>query len=175
MAYRRRIVTDPDPVLHKAAKKIAARELSSPLMQQLIDDMIRTMYEAPGIGLAAPQVGVSKRVFVCDVGEDHELSVFVNPQLTDFEGEETAVEGCLSIPGKVGEIKRAQSCRLHAWDRTGKKVTVAASGLLARCFQHEVDHLDGILISDKTQMRDATPPAAEDEDSGTSTRSEVKI
>lgn len=168
-------MTDPDPILHKAAKKLSARELASPLTQQLIDDMIKTMYEAPGIGLAAPQVGVSKRVFVCDIGEDHELSVFVNPQLTDFEGEETAIEGCLSIPGKIGDVKRAQSCRLHGWDRMGKKVAVAASGLLARCFQHEVDHLDGILISDKAEMRDATPPAVDGKDAGTRTPTEVNI
>jgi peptide deformylase len=154
---------------------MSARELSSPLVQQLIDDMIKTMYEAPGIGLAAPQVGVSKRVFVCDVGEEHELAVYVNPQLSDFEGEEAAVEGCLSIPGKIGDVKRAQSCVLRAWDRTGKKVTVTASGLLARCFQHEVDHLDGILISDKAEMRDATPPAVTGDGTQKSPAAEVSI
>ncbi|MBV8263688.1 MAG: peptide deformylase [Candidatus Eremiobacteraeota bacterium] len=175
MAYRRRILTDPNPILHKTAKKMSARELSSPLVQQLIDDMIKTMYEAPGIGLAAPQIGVGKRVFVCDVGEEHELSIFVNPRLSEFDGEETAVEGCLSIPGKIGEVKRAQRCVLHAWDRTGKKVSVSASGLLARCFQHEVDHLDGILISDKAAMRDATPPAPEGEASAKSAATEVNI
>jgi peptide deformylase len=174
VAYKRRIVTDPDPILHKAAKKMSARELSSTLTQQLIDDMIKTMYQAPGIGLAAPQVGVSKRFFVCDVGQEHALAVYVNPQLSEFDGEETAVEGCLSIPGKIGDVKRAQSCVLRAWDRSGKKVTVAASGLLARCFQHEVDHLDGILISDKAEMRDATPPAVEGDGTPTSA-AEVNI
>ncbi|HEV2037006.1 MAG TPA: peptide deformylase [Candidatus Eremiobacteraceae bacterium] len=163
MAYKRRILTDPNPVLHKATKKMGALELKLPLTQQLIDDMIVTMYDAPGIGLAAPQVGAGKRIFVCDVGEEHELYVFVNPVLSDVAGEETSVEGCLSIPGKVGDLTRAQSCVLSGLDRHGKKIRVEASGLLARCFQHEVDHLDGILISDKAEMRDALPPdAAED-------------
>jgi len=158
MAYRRRIVTDPNPILHKAAKKVSALELKLPLTQQLIDDMIKTMYEAPGIGLAAPQVGVGKRIFVSDVGEEHELYVFVNPVLSDFAGEETSVEGCLSIPGRIGDVKRALTCVLTGLDRQWKKVRVEASGLLARCFQHEVDHLDGILISDKAELRDALPP-----------------
>ena len=161
MAYRRRIVTDPSPILHKPAKKVSALELKMPLTQQLINDMIKTMYEAPGIGLAAPQVGAGKRIFVSDVGEEHDLHVFVNPVLSDLEGEETAVEGCLSIPGKIGDLKRAQSCVLTGLDRHGKKVRVEASGLLARCFQHEVDHLNGVLISDRAEMRDALPPEVE--------------
>jgi peptide deformylase len=161
MAYKRTILSDPNPVLHKVAKKVGMQELRSPLVQQLIDDMIKTMYEAPGIGLAAPQVGVSKRIFVSDIGEEHELYVFINPVLSDFAGEETSVEGCLSIPGKIGDVTRAQSCVATGLDRNGKKIQVEASGLLARCFQHEVDHLDGILISDKAaNMRDAAPPDA---------------
>ena len=163
MAYRRRIVTDPSPILHKPAKKVSALELRLPLTQQLIDDMIVTMYEAPGIGLAAPQVGVGKRIFVCDVGEQPELHVVVNPVLADFAGEETLIEGCLSIPGKIGDLTRAQSCVLSGLDRRGKRIRIEASGLLARCFQHEVDHLDGILISDKAQLRDAPAPL-DDED-----------
>ena len=175
MAYKRKILTDPNPVLHKPTKKVSARDLASTLTQQLIDDMIKTMYEAPGIGLAAPQIGISKRLFVCDVGDDHELSVFVNPQLVDLVGTETAIEGCLSIPGKIGEVTRAQSCTLTGWDRHGKKVSVAATGLLARCFQHEVDHLDGVLISDKTQMRDATPPSEDGDGREESSAAEVSI
>jgi peptide deformylase len=167
MAYRRKILIDPHPVLHKAAKKVSLAELRAPLMQQLIDDMIKTMYDAPGIGLAAPQVGVGKRIFVSDVGEDHELHVFVNPVLSEFEGEDTAIEGCLSIPGRIGDVTRAHSCVLNALDRHGQKVRVAAADLLARCFQHEVDHLDGILISDKAQnMRDAVPADAAEAASG---------
>lgn len=160
MAYRRRIVVDPDPVLRKVAKKVTGLELRMPLTQQLIDDMVETMHEAPGIGLAAPQVGVSKRIFVAEVGddedEDRKLYVFVNPVLTEFVGEETATEGCLSIPGKIGEVTRAATCTIAGWDRHGKKTRVEATGLLARCMQHEVDHLDGILITDKaTNMREA--------------------
>lgn len=164
MPYRRKILIEPNPVLHKAAKKVSAGELRAPLTQQLIDDMIKTMYDAPGIGLAAPQVGVGKRIFVADVGEEHELYVFINPVLSALEGEDTAIEGCLSIPGKIGDVTRASSCVLNALDRDGQKVRVAASDLLARCFQHEVDHLDGILISDKAQnMRDAVPADATDD------------
>jgi peptide deformylase len=162
MAYRRRIVLDPEPVLRKVAKKVTNLELRMPLTQQLIDDMVETMREAPGIGLAAPQVGVSKRIFVAEVSdeddadEDRKLYVFVNPVLTDFEGEETATEGCLSIPGRIGDVTRAATCTITGWDRSGKKVRVEAKGLLARCIQHEVDHLDGILITDKAaNMRDA--------------------
>jgi peptide deformylase len=161
MAYRRRILTDPHPMLRKVAKKVTALELRMPLTQQLIDDMIETMHAAPGIGLAAPQVGVSKRIFVCDVAEDDQERkqfVFVNPILTDFTGEETSTEGCLSIPGKVGDVTRPAGCTITALDRHGKKVRVQATGLLARCIQHEVDHLDGILITDKaTNIRE---PAA---------------
>jgi peptide deformylase len=158
MAYRRRILIDPDPILRKVAKKVTALELRMPLTQQLIDDMIETMHAAPGIGLAAPQVGVSKRIFVADVADDDEerkLYVFVNPVLTEFAGEETSAEGCLSIPGKVGDVTRAASCTVTALDRHGKKIRVEAMGLLARCIQHEVDHLDGILIIDKaTNIRE---------------------
>ncbi len=161
MAYVRKIVTDPNPVLHKVAKKVSALELKMPLVQQLIDDMIATMYAAPGIGLAAPQVGVGKRIIVVDVGEEHQPHAVINPVLTDFEGEETAIEGCLSIPGRVGDVTRAQRCVVTGWDRHGKKIRIEADGLLARCFQHEVDHIDGILISDKATMRDAV--AAEPE------------
>jgi len=175
VAYKRKILTDPNPILHKATKKISARELSSPLTQQLIDDMIKTMYEAPGIGLAAPQIGVGKRLFVCDVGEESQLYVFVNPLLSEFEGEETSVEGCLSIPGRIGDVTRAQRCRLDAWDRQGSRVTVRADGLLARCFQHEVDHLDGILISDKAEMRDVPPPSTETGDRDGVSAKEVTI
>jgi peptide deformylase len=161
MAYKRRILIDPDPILRKTAKKVTALELRMPLTQQLIDDMIETMHEAPGIGLAAPQVGISKRIFVADVADEeerHHVHVFVNPVLSGFAGEETATEGCLSIPGKVGDVTRATSCVITALDRTGKKVRVEATGLLARCVQHEVDHLDGVLITDKaTNIREAIP------------------
>ncbi len=165
MAYRRRILIDPDPILRKVAKKVTALELRMPLIQQLIDDMLETMYAAPGIGLAAPQVGVAKRMCVVDIGEEeeHKQYVFVNPVLTNFEGEETAAEGCLSIPGKIGDVTRAASCAIAALDRHGKKIRLEAIGMLARCIQHEVDHLDGILITDKaTNLREAVVVEAGD-------------
>ena len=163
MAYIRRIVFEPDPILHKVAKKVTNLELKLPLTQQLIDDMFATMRAAPGIGLAAPQVGIGKRIIVVHLGgEDETPYAVVNPVLSDFEGEEEAVEGCLSIPGKLGDVVRATACTVSGLDRNGKKFTLRAEGWLARCFQHEVDHLDGVLILDKaTNIRDALPVEAE--------------
>lgn len=162
MAYVRRIVADPDPILHKVAKKVSDLELKMPLTQQLIDDMIETMHEAPGIGLAAPQVGIGKRIIVVHIGEDDGPYVVVNPVLDGFEGEAISVEGCLSIPGIVGDVKRAEKCVVSGLDRKGRKFRLEADGLVARCFQHEVDHLDGVLITDKAEnIREAIPVGAE--------------
>lgn len=169
MAYVRRILLEPHPLLRKVAKKVTALELKLPLTQQLIDDMFATMHDAPGIGLAAPQVGIGKRVIVVQLGgeEDPPYAV-INPVLSDFEGEVEGVEGCLSIPGKIGEVKRAESCTVTGLDRTGKKVSLRAEGLLARCFQHEVDHLDGVLILDKaTNIREAVPAQADEKEEET--------
>jgi peptide deformylase len=166
MAYVRRILIEPDPLLRKVAKKVTNLELKLPLTQQLIDDMFATMRDAPGIGLAAPQVGVGKRIIVVHVGgEDETPYAVINPVLSDFDGELEAVEGCLSIPGKVGDVKRAESCTVTGLDRGGKKFTLRADGLLARCFQHEVDHLDGVLILDKaTNIREAVPAQADEKE-----------
>jgi peptide deformylase len=168
MAYVRRIIVDPDPVLHKVAKKVSGLELKMPLTQQLIDDMIETMHDAPGIGLAAPQVGIGKRIIVVHVGEEEGPYAVVNPVLSDFQGDVVATEGCLSIPGIIGDVTRALSCTVNGLDRKGKKFHLEAEGLLARCFQHEVDHLDGVLITDKAQnIREAVPAqreSAEEED-----------
>jgi peptide deformylase len=158
MAYIRRIVMEPDPILRKVSKKVSELELKMPLTQQLIDDMFETMYDAPGIGLAAPQVGIAKRMIVVHVGEDDGPYAIINPVLTDFEGEAVATEGCLSIPGKIGDVTRAEKCTVTGLDRKGKKFRLETEGLLARCFQHEVDHLDGVLILDKaTDIREAVP------------------
>jgi len=151
MAYVRRIVTDPDPILHKVAKKVSDLELKMPLTQQLIDDMIETMHDAPGIGLAAPQVGIGKRIIVVHVGEDAGPYAVVNPVLDNVEGEAVAIEGCLSIPGIIGDVKRFERCTISGLDRKGRKFRLEADGLLARCFQHEIDHLDGVLITDKAE------------------------
>jgi peptide deformylase len=115
--------------------------------QQLIDDMVDTMRDAPGIGLAAPQIGVMLRVIVCEVDEN--LHTLVNPEIVRAEGEQTGDEGCLSIPGYVGEVTRAMKVVVKGKNRNGKDVRVRAEGLLARCLQHEIDHIDGILFPDR--------------------------
>ncbi len=116
-------------------------------IQQLIDDMVDTMREAPGIGLAAPQVGVLLRLIVCEVDEN--LHCLVNPEIIRLEGEQVGNEGCLSIPGYIGEVRRAERVVVKARNRGGKEVRIKAEGLLARCLQHEIDHLDGILFTDR--------------------------
>ncbi|HXW76866.1 MAG TPA: peptide deformylase [Candidatus Eremiobacteraceae bacterium] len=162
MAYVRRIVVEPNTLLHKVAKRVSELELKMPLTQQLIDDMIETMHEAPGIGLAAPQVGIGKRIIIVHVGEDEGPYAVINPVLSEFEGAEVATEGCLSIPGIVGDVERALSCTVKGLDRKGRPFSLRAEGLLARCFQHEVDHLDGVLITDKaTNIREAVRLDAE--------------
>jgi len=171
MAYVRKIVVDPEPVLHKVAKKVSDLELRMPLTQQLIDDMLETMHEAPGIGLAAPQVGIGKRIIVVHVGDEDGPYAVINPVLSDFEGEAIATEGCLSIPGIIGDVQRAERCTVSGLDRKGHKFHLAAEGLVARCFQHEVDHLDGILITDKAEnVREAIPVEAEASANGETAR-----
>jgi peptide deformylase len=116
-------------------------------VQQLIDDMVDTMRQAPGIGLAAPQVGVLLRVIVCEVDEN--LHCLVNPEVIRAEGEQVGSEGCLSIPGYIGEVRRAEKVVVKAKNRASKDVRIKAEGLLARCLQHEIDHIDGILFTDR--------------------------
>jgi peptide deformylase len=115
--------------------------------RKLIDDMVDTMRGAPGIGLAAPQVGVLLRVIVAEV-DDH-LHALVNPEIVRVEGEQVGDEGCLSIPGYVGEVKRFERVVVKAKNRAGKEVRVRGEGLLARCLQHEIDHIDGVLFTDR--------------------------
>ena len=164
MAYLRTIINDGHPTLRKVAKKIAPAELADPLFQQLVDDMFETMYEARGIGLAAPQIDISKRLFVMDLQDDeddHGPTVVVNPKFTVTEGERDTVEGCLSVPGMVGEVKRFQRIVCTGLDRHGKKITIDSSDWLAVCMQHEMDHLDGVLYIDKAQN---VRPAGTDEE-----------
>ena len=118
---------------------------------RLLDDMLETMYAAPGIGLAAPQVGVLKRAFVADLGEEGARAplVVINPELVERSAASSvAEEGCLSLPKQFGEVARAQKVRLRYLDREGEACEIEADGLLARCLQHELDHLDGILFVD---------------------------
>jgi len=154
MAYLREILTDDHPTLRKVAKKVRPDEIADPLFQQLIDDMFETQYEAPGIGLAAPQVGVSKRVFTVDLQDDDEAHgpfVVINPVFTLTEGEVDGVEGCLSVPGYVGDVMRFERVVCTGLDREGKKITLDAQGWFARCLQHEMDHLDGVIYTDKAR------------------------
>lgn len=154
MPYTRKIITDGHPTLRKVAKRVEAKELRDPLFQQLIDDMFETMYDAPGVGLAAPQVNVSKRFFVMDVGEDEEHPeggryVVINPKIERTEEETDMTEGCLSVPGFVGDIKRFNHVVVTGIGRNGEKVRLEGSGLFAQCLQHEIDHLNGVLYIDK--------------------------
>lgn len=138
------IVEVGEPVLREKARRVPN---ITPNVLKLLDNMAETMYDAQGVGLAAPQVGVSKRIVVIDVGEG--LLELINPEIIHREGTETDIEGCLSIPGVKGEVRRAAKVTVKAIDRTGKTVRYEGEGLLARAFQHEIDHLEGILFIDK--------------------------
>jgi len=121
----------------------------TPNIEKLLDNMLDTLYDANGVGLAAPQIGVSKRVIVVDVGEGPiEL---INPVILERKGEVVDIEGCLSIPGVSGEVRRAAYVRVKGLNRRGERVEVEGEGLLARALQHEIDHLDGILFIDKAE------------------------
>lgn len=136
----------PDAVLRRKAAPV---ESIDDTLQRLIDDMIQTMYDAPGIGLAAPQVGVSLRLFVVDVTSGREaqgLMTFINPEIITTEGRVQEDEGCLSFPGVYGPTPRAAHVVLRGTNRAGESVEVEADGLLARAFQHELDHLQGMLF-----------------------------
>ena len=136
----------PEAVLRRKAAPVTAIDDT---LQRLIDDMIQTMYAAPGIGLAAPQVGISLQLFVVDVTSGREvggLMTFINPEMVTTEGRIQEDEGCLSLPGVYGPTPRAAHVVLRGMNRTGEVVEVAAEGLLARALQHELDHLQGTLF-----------------------------
>ncbi len=138
-----------DPVLHEPARQVGALTLD---IDRLIADMIETMYAAPGVGLAAPQIGVPLRLFVVDLsaGRDpHGLIVMVNPTFVERDGMQLEEEGCLSIPGFNATVVRPERVVLKALDRSGAELRREGTGLLARAFQHEMDHLDGTLFVDR--------------------------
>ncbi len=145
----RTILAYPDKRLRTPGQRVAD---FGPDFQTLVDDMAETMYAAPGVGLAAPQIGVSKRLFIVDVatGEDEpsDLRVFVNPEIVSLDGEAVWEEGCLSFPGVHEEISRAERVKVRALDRNGTPFDLEADGLLAIAIQHENDHLDGKLMID---------------------------
>ena len=142
---KRTIRTDGDDVLRKVCKPVKCMTART---EELIDDMFETMYDSNGVGLAAPQVGVLKRIVVIDVMDGNPL-VLINPEIVETEGEQTGPEGCLSLPGLEGEVTRPERVVCKALDRNMDEITVEGEGLLARCICHELDHLDGILYKDK--------------------------
>jgi peptide deformylase len=151
----REIVTLPDPVLRRKARKVTT---FGPDLQSLIEDMVETMRAAPGVGLAANQVDVPLRVIVVEFGNEEDekapkkLFTLVNPEITrPSEDMDVATEGCLSIPGFVGDVERHSSILVKAHNRFGKPVRIKADGWLARIFQHEIDHLEGVLYIDRAE------------------------
>ena len=149
----REIVTIPDPVLRKKARKVTE---FGPELQVLIDDMVETMRNAPGVGLAAPQVASPLRVIVIEFGDEEneeippKLFTLVNPEIVRVSEElVVGTEGCLSIPGFIGDVERLDQITVKGQNRLGKPMRVKASGWLARIFQHEIDHLNGVLFTDR--------------------------
>lgn len=138
------IVTEGNPILRKVARPISKVTKS---VERLAEDMLETMYEADGVGLAAPQVGICKRLIVLDIGEGP--IVLFNPEVTEKRGCETDLEGCLSVPGIVGKVDRSEVITVRGITLQGKAEEYRASGLLSRALQHEIDHLDGVLFIDK--------------------------
>jgi peptide deformylase len=138
-----KILTDENPILRQKSKEITK---ISKRLKVLAKNMLETLYDAPGVGLAAPQIGVLERIIVIDVGDGP--LVLINPQILSCEGENRDVEGCLSIPGRNEYITRANKVIITGLNLNGNKVKLEGTGLLARAFQHEIDHLDGILFID---------------------------
>ena len=133
-----------DDVLRKKSRPV---ETIDERILQLLDDMAETMYEAQGVGLAAPQIGILKRIAVIDIGDG--LIELINPEIVSFEGSEKDIEGCLSVPGKYGYVPRPEKVSVVALDRNGEKMTINATGMLKKALCHEIDHLDGIVFVDK--------------------------
>jgi len=141
-----RIVLKEDPFLRERAKEV--REVNQSV-KKLINNMFETMYAEQGVGLAAPQIGVGKRVVVVDIGEGK--IALINPEIITGEGKEIANEGCLSCPGLMGEVPRMTKIKLKALDEEGNEMEMEAEDFLARAIQHEIDHLDGVLFLDKAE------------------------
>ena len=139
----RKILTDKDPALHKVCRPV---EKFDGRLHRLLDDMKETLIDANGVGLAAPQVGILRRVVLVDTGD--EVLELINPSLLETSGEQVGAEGCLSIPGKYGLVKRPNYAKVRAQDRDGNWFEAEGEELIARCFCHELDHLDGILYTE---------------------------
>ena len=139
----RKILTVKEPCLHKVCRPV---DQFDGKLHKLLDDMKETLADANGVGLAAPQVGILRRVVVVDTGE--EILELVNPELLETSGEQVGAEGCLSVPGKYGLVKRPNVAKVRAQDRDGNFFEVEGEELIARCFCHEIDHLDGIVYTE---------------------------
>ena len=143
------ILEFPDPKLRTKAVPVALDAIATPEFQTRLDDMFETMYDAPGIGLAASQVDVHQRFMVIDVSEENDAPlVFINPEILSKDGEQVYQEGCLSVPGIFADVTRANEIEVRAYDRDGQPFQMQADGVLAVCIQHEMDHLDGKLFVD---------------------------
>ena len=142
----RKILTDKDPALHKVCKPVTSFDNK---LHKLLDDMRETLIDSQGVGLAAPQIGILRRVVLVDTGD--EIIELINPQMLATDGEQTGAEGCLSVPGKYGLVTRPYWAKVRAQDRYGDWYEAEGEELIARCFCHELDHLDGIIY---TQVMD---------------------
>ncbi len=138
----RKILTDKEPALHKVCRPVESFDKK---LHKLLDDMTETLVDSGGVGLAAPQVGILRRVVVVDTGDG--ILELVNPSLVETDGEQEGPEGCLSVPGKYGLVKRPYTAKVRAQDRDGNWFEAEGEELIARCFCHELDHLDGILYT----------------------------
>lgn len=135
-----------DPVLRKEARVV---EVVNEKIKVLVDDMVETMYDADGVGLAAPQIGILKRIIVVDIYDETGVKVLINPEITEQKGEQVEIEGCLSVPGESGTVKRPAYVKVKGLNRDGDEAVYEATDLLARAFCHEIDHLNGVLFIDK--------------------------
>ena len=144
------IRTAPDPVLRQKATRVRSVDGS---IRQLIQDMIETMHDAPGVGLAAPQIGIPLRVIVIGLPEQEEIAL-INPEIVRKKGERVVDEGCLSVPGYMGRIKRAEAVTVKGRDRNGKEIRIKAEDLLAQALEHEIDHINGVLYVDRLDSMD---------------------
>ncbi len=171
MAIRRIVKLGEDDVLRKHARRVDKFDRR---LGMLLDDMADTMYEADGVGLAAPQVGILKRAVVIDVRDDEDegggvgLIELINPEIMEAEGSQMCIEGCLSVPGRRGKVERPEKVRVHAQDRKGRHIELEAEGFLANAVCHEIDHLDGIMYTDKMieDVTDQIEEAARQRESG---------
>ena len=156
----REVRTIGDDILGKVCKPV--KQADARLME-LLEDMFETMYETNGVGIAAPQIGVLKRIVCMDVGDGNQY-VMINPEIIELSGEQTGMEGCLSVPGKRGQVTRANYAKVKALNENMEEIIIEGEGLLARCIQHECDHLDGILYVTKVEGELVDKEVEEDED-----------